>query len=113
MAMLARALPGGTVGSEVAAHPLKTGPERPERRADVQVRRVRGSSEPDRERRFLIMDPFSRSGSPAATSPVKAVVLDSSDIARALKRMAHEILERNHGANGLVLPGVPRPGVPR
>ena len=58
------------------------------------------------------MDPFSRSGSPAATSPVKAVVLDSSDIARAMKRMAHEILERNHGADGLVLAGIRRRGLP-
>ena len=54
----------------------------------------------------------SRSGAPAATSPVKAVVLDSSDIARAMKRMAHEILERNHGADGLVLAGIRRRGVP-
>ncbi|HEY2666888.1 MAG TPA: bifunctional pyr operon transcriptional regulator/uracil phosphoribosyltransferase PyrR [Actinomycetota bacterium] len=53
-----------------------------------------------------------RSGAPAATSPVKAVVLESSDIARALKRMAHEILERNHGADGVVLAGIRRRGVP-
>ena len=53
-----------------------------------------------------------RSGVPSATSPVKAVVLESSDIARALKRMAHEILERNHGADGVVLAGIRRRGVP-
>ena len=52
------------------------------------------------------------SGGTSATSPVKAVVLDSSDIARAMKRMAHEILERNHGADGLVLAGIRRRGVP-
>ena len=52
------------------------------------------------------------SGAPSATSPVKAVVLESSDIARAMKRMAHEILERNHGADGLVLAGIRRRGVP-
>jgi len=46
------------------------------------------------------------------TSPVKAVVLEASDIARAMKRMAHEILERNHGADGLVLAGIRRRGVP-
>ena len=53
-----------------------------------------------------------RSGAPSATAPVKAVVLESSDIARALKRMAHEILERNHGADGVVLAGIRRRGVP-
>ena len=53
-----------------------------------------------------------RSGAPSATSPVKAVVLESSDITRAVKRMAHEILERNHGADGLVLAGIRRRGVP-
>ena len=53
-----------------------------------------------------------RSGAPSATSPIKAVVLESSDIARALKRMAHEILERNHGADGVVLAGIRRRGVP-
>jgi len=39
-------------------------------------------------------------------------VLEPTDIARAIKRMAHEILERNHGASGLVLVGIRRRGVP-
>jgi pyrimidine operon attenuation protein/uracil phosphoribosyltransferase len=52
------------------------------------------------------------SGSNSGPSTVKAVVLESSDITRAMKRMAHEILERNHGANGLVLAGIRRRGVP-
>ena len=39
-------------------------------------------------------------------------VLGADDIARALKRMAHEILERNKGADGLVLMGVRTRGVP-
>jgi pyrimidine operon attenuation protein/uracil phosphoribosyltransferase len=43
---------------------------------------------------------------------VKAVVLEAADIARATKRMAHEVLERNHGASGLVLVGIRRRGVP-
>ena len=47
-----------------------------------------------------------------AQHTVKAVVLEASDIARALKRMAHEILEHNHGAGGLVLVGIRRRGVP-
>jgi pyrimidine operon attenuation protein / uracil phosphoribosyltransferase len=40
------------------------------------------------------------------------VVLDARDIARALTRISHEILERNKGAADLVLLGIPRRGVP-
>ncbi|MCD4526079.1 bifunctional pyr operon transcriptional regulator/uracil phosphoribosyltransferase PyrR [Nocardioides sp. cx-173] len=40
------------------------------------------------------------------------MVLDARDIARALTRISHEILERNKGAGDLVLLGIPRRGVP-
>lgn len=40
------------------------------------------------------------------------VVLESEDIARALTRIAHEILERNRGGQDLVLLGIPRRGAP-
>src|SRR4051795_7974596 len=39
-------------------------------------------------------------------------VLDASDISRALSRIAHEILERNKGADSVVLLGIPSRGVP-
>ena len=39
------------------------------------------------------------------------VVLDGADIARALTRISHEILERNKGARDLVLLGIPSRGV--
>ncbi|HLN77072.1 MAG TPA: bifunctional pyr operon transcriptional regulator/uracil phosphoribosyltransferase PyrR [Nocardioidaceae bacterium] len=39
-------------------------------------------------------------------------VLDARDISRALTRIAHEILERNKGAQDLVLLGIPTRGVP-
>jgi pyrimidine operon attenuation protein/uracil phosphoribosyltransferase len=39
-------------------------------------------------------------------------VLDARDIARALTRISHEILERNRGASDLVLLGIPSRGVP-
>ena len=39
-------------------------------------------------------------------------VLDARDISRALTRIAHEILERNKGAQDLVLLGIPSRGVP-
>jgi pyrimidine operon attenuation protein/uracil phosphoribosyltransferase len=40
------------------------------------------------------------------------VVFEASDIARALTRIAHEILERNKGPADVVLLGIPRRGVP-
>ncbi len=39
-------------------------------------------------------------------------VLDARDISRALTRIAHEILERNKGAQDLVMLGIPTRGVP-
>jgi pyrimidine operon attenuation protein/uracil phosphoribosyltransferase len=39
-------------------------------------------------------------------------VLEAPEIARVLTRIAHEILERNKGAAGLVLLGIPTRGVP-
>jgi pyrimidine operon attenuation protein/uracil phosphoribosyltransferase len=39
-------------------------------------------------------------------------VLDPADIGRAVTRIAHEILERSRGAEGLVLLGIPTRGVP-
>ncbi|NCD15955.1 MAG: bifunctional pyr operon transcriptional regulator/uracil phosphoribosyltransferase PyrR [Actinobacteria bacterium] len=44
--------------------------------------------------------------------PMSRQVLSDSDIARSLKRIAHEILERNHGAEDIVLLGIPTRGVP-
>ena len=39
-------------------------------------------------------------------------VLSETDISRSLKRIAHEIVERNHGAEDIVLLGIPTRGVP-
>lgn len=51
--------------------------------------------------------------SDAQTSPPRGrEVLASDDIRRGLKRIAHEILEGNKGAEGLVLLGIPTRGVP-
>jgi pyrimidine operon attenuation protein / uracil phosphoribosyltransferase len=38
-------------------------------------------------------------------------VMDADDVRRAIWRMAHEILERNHGTEGLVLVGLQTGGV--
>ncbi|MDX6366479.1 MAG: pyrimidine operon attenuation protein / uracil phosphoribosyltransferase [Nocardioidaceae bacterium] len=43
---------------------------------------------------------------------ISRVVLDSDAISRALTRIAHEILERNKGHQGVVLLGIPTRGVP-
>ncbi|MDQ1705719.1 MAG: pyrimidine operon attenuation protein / uracil phosphoribosyltransferase [Frankiaceae bacterium] len=47
------------------------------------------------------------SGDPSAARPV----LEAADVGRALTRIAHEIVERNRGAAGLVLLGIPTRGV--
>ena len=47
-----------------------------------------------------------------ATASDGRTVLDETDIARALTRISHEILERNKGARDLVLLGIPSRGVP-
>jgi pyrimidine operon attenuation protein/uracil phosphoribosyltransferase len=39
-------------------------------------------------------------------------VLDADEIRRALTRIAHEILERTHGGDGVILLGIPTRGVP-
>jgi pyrimidine operon attenuation protein/uracil phosphoribosyltransferase len=45
-------------------------------------------------------------------APARAhVVLDDADIGRAIRRIAHEIVERVHGAHSLVLLGIPTRGV--
>jgi pyrimidine operon attenuation protein/uracil phosphoribosyltransferase len=44
--------------------------------------------------------------------PPARTVLDEHDVSRALTRISHEILERNKGADDLVLLGIPSRGVP-
>jgi pyrimidine operon attenuation protein/uracil phosphoribosyltransferase len=45
------------------------------------------------------------------TFTVKAEVLGADDVRRAVTRMAHEIVERNRGLEGVVLVGLQRGGV--
>lgn len=47
-----------------------------------------------------------------ATAREKAQLMSASEIDRTLVRLAHEILERNNGTEGLVLVGIRRRGVP-
>jgi pyrimidine operon attenuation protein/uracil phosphoribosyltransferase len=49
---------------------------------------------------------------PDDPTPASRTVLDADQIARACARMAHEVLEANRGAAGLVLLGIPTRGVP-
>ena len=42
----------------------------------------------------------------------KAVLMDEDGIRRALMRIAHEIVEKNHGTEQLVLVGIRKRGVP-
>ncbi len=47
---------------------------------------------------------------PESPPPAGRVVLTSQDISRAMRRIAHEILEGNKGPQGLVLIGIPTRG---
>lgn len=49
---------------------------------------------------------------PTDDPDVGRIVLDADDIFRALTRISHEILERNKGAEGLILLGLHTRGVP-
>ncbi len=46
------------------------------------------------------------------TTNHKATLMDDQEVVRALTRIAHEIVERNKGADGLALVGVHTRGVP-
>ena len=48
---------------------------------------------------------------PATPAAAARTVLDEDDIARALTRITHEILERNRGSDDVVLLGIPTRGV--
>jgi len=55
------------------------------------------------------------SSKPAAQPPrlrEKAQLMSPSEIERTLVRLAHEIVEKNNGVDGLVLVGIKRRGVP-
>ena len=52
-----------------------------------------------------VLDPTAASADPSR------LVLDADQIARACARMAHQILEANRGAEGLILLGIPTRGV--
>jgi pyrimidine operon attenuation protein/uracil phosphoribosyltransferase len=57
--------------------------------------------------------PAGRTDRPLAGDPPLArSVLDATDISRALTRISHEIVERNHGAGDLIVLGIPSRGVP-
>jgi pyrimidine operon attenuation protein/uracil phosphoribosyltransferase len=55
--------------------------------------------------------PSSPAVSPAAPASDARAVLEAAEISRALSRIAHEVLERNKGAGGLILLGIPTRGV--
>lgn len=42
----------------------------------------------------------------------KSQIMDSSAVMRALKRLSYEIIEKNHGVDGICIVGIKRRGVP-
>ncbi len=51
-----------------------------------------------------------RTGTPAERA--RALVMDGADVGRALTRIAHEVVERNKGTDGVVVVGIHTRGVP-
>jgi pyrimidine operon attenuation protein / uracil phosphoribosyltransferase len=49
---------------------------------------------------------------PAGVFVARSQVMDAGDMKRAITRIAHEIVERNHGLEGVVLIGLQTGGVP-
>ena len=45
-------------------------------------------------------------------SPAATLLLEADDVARVTRRLAHELIEANHGADDLVLLGIQSRGVP-
>ena len=59
----------------------------------------------ERERRFTV--PHTR-----GTFRARTRVMATDDVERAVRRMAHEVIERNHGTQSLVVIGLQTGGVP-
>jgi len=60
-----------------------------------------------------VVEPERRSSRPGERVFIpRSQVLNAADVRRALVRIAHEILERNHGADGMVVVGLQTGGVP-
>ncbi len=64
-----------------------------------------------RKRRAGVGEPPTRGAPADPIADASRLVLDADQIARACARMAHQILEANRGARGLVLLGIPTRGV--
>jgi pyrimidine operon attenuation protein / uracil phosphoribosyltransferase len=60
----------------------------------------------------VVCDALNRGGLGALLMSGPAMVLDGADVHRALVRIAHEIVERNKGTDGLVVVGIHTRGVP-
>jgi pyrimidine operon attenuation protein / uracil phosphoribosyltransferase len=55
--------------------------------------------------------PLQSSGIQSRSVPDAHQVLSSADVARAVRRIAHELIERNHGLNQLMIVGIQHGGV--
>src|SRR5215216_1186298 len=64
-------------------------------------------------RRFLCLEEMGMAGEDRSRREEKGVqVMDADDMRRALTRIAHEIVEKNHGAAEIALVGILLRGVP-
>src|SRR4051794_6783443 len=96
----------GCYGAPAAHHPLTTRPVRRGRRRQVTP------AQPSRVKRPDPRNPGQSTTRPVSGDPTVArPVLEEPDVGRALTRIAHEIVERNHGAGDVVVLGIPTRGV--
>lgn len=71
-----------------------------------------GTPTPAGARRQPDPDAAPTAPTPAGTTHTGTTVLGADDVARALTRIAHEIVERNKGVDDVVLLGIPTRGLP-
>src|SRR4051794_24114500 len=95
---------------EYGASDRQTGPVRPVRRRMMTVQ-DRGRSAPVRAAGPGAAERPSAAASPAPASPDGRTVLDAAAVNRAVTRIAHEIVERNKGLDGVALVGIQTGGV--
>jgi pyrimidine operon attenuation protein/uracil phosphoribosyltransferase len=75
---------------------------------------MNGPARPGRERPDASNDASKPDGLEAflMSATERALVMDAADVGRALTRVAHEVVERNKGTDGLVVVGLHTRGVP-
>lgn len=106
---LSRVIPHGGLCYSPLGQPLMAGPVRPERTDEYAAVSFRW---PRRAISLVQHHGGLHRGAVDASRSKMKLVMDAADIARAVRRIAHEIVERNRGAGDVVLVGIHTRGLP-